>query len=179
MRKVNWNNVKEAEDFPRPAPGGYLAQIVGVEDVEDKEYLRIGWDFAEGDLAGSNRATYDRAGFWPTPLFQSYKEKALPFFKAFKTALEESNRGYQFQEDHLARMTGMYIGVVLGEEEYRSNDGTVKTRLKVVQTRSVQAILDGDFKVPPRKKLAERAAPTAADGPLPWDDDGGDGPLPF
>ena len=108
---------------------------------------------------GNNRDTYKRAGFWPIVLIRSYKPKALPFFKAFKTAVEESNPGYRFDEAMLDGLRGKRFGVVLGEEEYQKNDGSTGTRLYVVAARSVQAIRDGDFTVPAKKLLA---APTTA-----------------
>ena len=153
MRKVDWNNVNEAQDFDNPTPGAYIGVITMVEDVESKEYLKVDWDFAEGQYKGNNRETHDRAGFWPYAIIRSYKEKALPFFKAFKTALEDSNRGYFFEEDNLRAMVGKRIGVVLGEEEYEKKKGGIGKRLYVYQTRSVEAIQKGDFTVPELKKL--------------------------
>lgn len=183
MRRIDWNNVQEAQDYPRIAPGGYVARICRVEDNEDKEYLRIEWDFAEGPHYGSNSETLKRAGFWPYPLIRSYREKALPFFKAFKTALEESNPGYQFREDDLNWMRGQLVGIILREEEYRANDGTIKTRLSCDSTRSVRAIQEGDFDVPPLKKLKQDADQAYGQSPAPafsgFSPMPNDGPLPF
>ena len=78
-------------------------------------------------------------------------------FKAFKTALEKSNPGYTFREDDLQDMRRKYIGVVIGMEEYIAKDGTVKTRPTVRQTRSVDSIRNGDFKVPELKTLQNGA----------------------
>lgn len=190
MRKIDWNNVAEATDFPTPAPGGYLALITNVSDVEEKEYLRIEWDFAEGEFKGANRDTFHRAAFWPYPLIRSYKPTALGFFKRFKTALEKSNRGYTFDESNLDAMRQKVIGVILAQEEYRAKDGSIKTRLYVADTRSVEEIRAGKFTVPDLKKLP--ALPSGSSGgsvftpidndsgPLPWDtqNPGEDG-LPF
>ena len=185
MRRVDWNEVQEASGYDNPAPGAYIAVLCGVEDHEDKEYLKILWDFSDGEYKGSNRDTYDRAGFWPIALIRSYKPKALGFFKAFKTALEESNPGYMFDESNLNGMVGKKICVVLGEEEYQSNDGSIKTRLHVSQTRSLEAYRKGDFKVPALKPLSSRAASSpswTASPPAPsgsWGPVDDDGELPF
>lgn len=185
MRKVNWDDIQENEggEFPRPAPGGYIARIINVEDVEEKEYLRIEWDFAEGEYKDFNADTYNRAGFWPIALIRSYKPKALPFFKAFKTALEASNKGYVFRENEIDKMAGRLFGVVLGEEEYTNNKGEVKTRLYVYQTRSGKAIRDGDYKVPELKRLkpgnAQVANNSAASNATFPDFEDVDGDLPF
>lgn len=154
MKKQNWDNVQEAAEFERPVAGAYIVRIVNVEDNEEKEYLRLEYDFAEGNFKGYYADLYKSKGFWGGSFIRSYKEKALPFFKQFKTCLEVSNRGYFFDEDNLSAMCGRLIGIVLGEEEYRKNDGGIGTRLYVAQIRSVKAIETGDFKVPEPKKLA-------------------------
>lgn len=154
MQNVNWDDVKE--ESSRPVPGGYAARITSVEDREDKEYLLIQWDFADGEYKGSNQATFDQFGFWPMSFVRSYKHKALPFFKGFKTSVEMSNRNYVFRNDPQS-LVGKFVGVVLGEEEYQAKDGTVKTRLYVDQVRSGKAIRDGDFKVPELKRFTPAA----------------------
>lgn len=178
MKNVNWDEVQE--DVRRATPGGYAAKIVRVEDNEKKEYLQIEWEFAEGELKGANQETFERFGFWPMPFFCSYKEKALRFFKGFKTAVEMSNRGYVFRNDPQS-LVGKYVGVVLGEEEYQTKDGSVKKRLYVAEKRSGKAIRDGDFKIPELKKLAPSAGsapatPAASNFGLLEDDDA---ELPF
>lgn len=155
MDNINWDEVQEQQpgDFNNPIPGAYIARITRVEDAEEKKCLRIEWDFAEGEHKGKNAETFSHAGFWPITLFRSYKPTAQGFFKAFKTAVEMSNRGYVFHNDPPS-LTGRLMGVVLGEEEYTNGKGELKTRLYVYQVRSVKAIQAGDFKVPALKKLA-------------------------
>ena len=99
MRHIDdWDAIQEAGEYENPVPGAYIAVIRGVEDVEEKEYLSIRWDFAEGAYKGANQETFDRAGFWPTVLIRSYKDTALRFFKSFKTSVEMSNKGYIFND---------------------------------------------------------------------------------
>ena len=172
MRRIDWNNVQETQDFEYPTPGGYIGRIVNVADIEAKEYLEIEWDFSEGKFMGANADTQRRKGFWPYTIRRSYKDSALGFFKAFKNHLEESNPGYFFDELNIPAMRGKYIGIILGEEEYRANDGKVKTRLSVVNTRSVQAIRDGDFKIPEVKKLAPPKNNATSYGGYPAPSDG-------
>lgn len=154
MKNVNWDNVQE--EIARPVPGGYIAKITKVTDDEKKEYLLIEWDFAEGEFRGANRETFDTFNFWPTAFVRSYKEKALRYFKGFKTAVEMSNRNYTFRNDPQS-LVGKYMGVVLGEEEYIGNNGSLKTRLYVSAVRSGKAIRDGDFTIPQLKKLDKDA----------------------
>lgn len=164
MKNVNWETVQD--EVRRPVPGGYAVKITRVEDHEDKEYLLIEWDFAEGEFKGANQEAFAAYGFWPTAFVASYKEKALRFFKGFKTAVEMSNKNYVFRNDPQS-LVGKFMGVVLGEEEYVANDGTVKTRLYVAEKRSGKAIRDGDFKIPELKKLkpTQSAAPVPAANP--------------
>lgn len=158
---INWDEIPEAGEFELPKPGGYEVMICAVQDNESKEYLEICWDFTEGPLAGCNQETFKRLGFWPTRLFRSYKEKALPFFKAFKTAVEESNPGYQFNSRNLQGLVGRIIGIVLGEEEYIKQNGSIGKRLYVYSVRSRNAIQNGEFQVPELKMLPT-ANPVAA-----------------
>lgn len=183
MKKIDWNTITETDGgFERPIPGAYIARIEQVEDHEDKEYLKVYWDFAEGSLKGDNARTYDRAGFWPMTSIRSYKPSALGFFKSFKTAVEKSNRGYVFDESNLDGMNGKLVGVILGEEEYLKRDGTVGTSLKVQEFRSVDAIRKGDYKIPDIRKLKNRPAPApapAADNTWANYESQPDGDLPF
>lgn len=161
MRQISdWGAIKASDDFDRPTAGAYIGRIVAVEDVEQKEYLLIRWDFDEGEYKGANQDTFDRAHFWPSELRRSYKDSALGFFKAFKTAVEDSNPGYTFNTAQVQGLVGKRLGIVLGEEEYENKKGEKKTRLYVYQTRSIEAIQRGDFKIPDLKTLSP-AAPTA------------------
>ena len=85
MKNVNLQNVEEAKDFERLPAGGYVCGITAVEDVADKEYLKIEFDIAEGDFKNYYRDLYQSKAFWGGNFVKSYKDKALPFFKGFIT----------------------------------------------------------------------------------------------
>lgn len=179
MRNVDWNSVNEAQEYKRPGPGGYIIKIVSVEDVEEKEYLKIEYDIADGEFKNYYKDLYKSRGFWGGSFIRSYKAKALPFFKAFKTSVEVTNKGFEFKNDPQS-LVGKFCGAVFGEEEYEANDGSVKKRLYFHQARSGQAIRNGEFEVPELKKLAKRSNDSGLIGggftDLPTDDDG---ELPF
>lgn len=170
MKNIDLNNVQEAQDFERVAPGGYVCGITAVEDVANKEYLRLEYDIAEGPLKNYYRNLYNSKGFWAGNFIRSYKDKALPFFKTFITAIEQSNNGYHWNSDEKT-LVRKFVGLVLAEEEYEANDGSIKTRLYVVKVISSDKIRKGDFKVPDLKKLAgtSSAAPVEDNAS---DDDG-------
>lgn len=159
MKNVNWNDVQD--DVRIPVPGGYAAKIVRVEDNEDKEYLKIEWEFADGEFKGANKECFDAFGYWPLAFVQSYKDTALRFFKGFKTAVENSNPGFAFNCANPQGLVGKFVGVVLGEEEYYSTKHSeVRKRLVVAEKRSGKAIREGDFAIPELKKLDPSKIPS-------------------
>ena len=180
MKKIDLENVQEFTKFKNPV-GGFICEIKTVEDVPEKEYLRIGYDIAEAlnneqkEFVGMYEKRKKERDFdYPTTVV-SYKENSLPFFKGFVTALENSNKGYEWDNDE-TKFVGKLIGFVIGEEEYEGKDKNgvpkVKVRTYVAERHSVDAIKEGDFDVPEFKKLTkapvERASnPFANNGAAP------------
>ena len=132
-------------------PGGYIVKITFAEDVPAKEYLRIEWDYTDGELAGAHKDCYDNFGFWPAPLFRSYKQKAAGMFKGFIEAVGQSNQGFSWNWDEKT-LVGKWVGVVTREEEYTSNSGEIKTRIIVDQVLPAADIMNGNFTVKPVKR---------------------------
>ena len=180
MKKLNLDNVQEFTKFKNPV-GGFICEIKTVEDVPEKEYLRVGYDIAEAlsdeqkEFVGMYEKRKKERGFdYPTTVV-SYKENSLPFFKGFVTAIENSNKGYEGDNDE-TKFVGKLIGFVIGEEEYEGKEKNgvpkVKVRTYVAERHSVDAIKEGDFDVPEFKKLTkapvERASnPFANNGATP------------
>lgn len=158
MRNLNLENVQEAQEFKRVVPGAYICKITNAVDVIDehgnhKEYLGIEYDIAEGELKGYYKELFDAKSFWGGKFIKSYKEKALPFFKAFVTSIEKSNPNYKFDNDE-KKLAGKLVGLVIAEEEYKKNDGTVGNRLYVASVRSVEEVRKGGIEIPALKRLA-------------------------
>lgn len=154
MRPINnYNDIKPnyGGDMRKEEPGGYIVKITFAEDVPAKEYLRIEWDYTEGELAGAHKECYDNYGFWPAPLFRSYKQKAAGMFKAFIESVEKSNEGFTWNWNE-RDLVGRWVGVVTREEEYTSNSGELKTRIVVDRVLPVLDIMNGNFKVQPIKR---------------------------
>lgn len=183
MKNINWNNVQEASDYKTLPAGAYIAGIVAAEDVPEKEYLNIYWDVADGEFRGyfreMTKSMQERGKLesgkwaWGGIAKKSYKETALPYFKAFLTAVEQSNTGYKFNNDE-STLRGKLVGVILGEEEYQANDGSIKTKLVVSKFTSVAKIREGDFEIPPKKLLNNSTIPAESFAPINDSDD-----LPF
>jgi hypothetical protein len=152
MRPIDLSAVEEAKEFERVVPGGYVCGITNVKDVPEKEYLLIEYDIAEGTKKNYYRSLFNSKGFWGGSFVKSYKEKALPFFKGFITAVEKSNSGYHWDNDE-TKLKRKLVGLVLGEEEYQKNDGSIGKRLYVDQIHSVEKIRSCDYVIPELKKL--------------------------
>ena len=170
----NWNNIEAQgnEEYKRLVPGGYVCRITKVEDHPDKNYLYIEFDIAEGEYAGYGSSCLERNGFTPLRMYRSYSDKAAGMFKGFIQNIEASNNGYHWdwkEQTLVARL----IGIVIGEEEYKKQDGSVGTRFNA-RDKTVEAIKDGRFKVPEKKLLPLEQTTTPTFSALDDDSD-----LPF
>ena len=166
MKSIDLTNVQESGDYQSPTPGGYVCQIVKVEDIPLDQstgkgnYLRIHFDIVEGDFAGYYAGLRERFPESTTigSYIRSYKEKALGMFKRFCSAVSKSNGDYVFDaktNSDEQSLVGKKIGLVFGEEEYYSNSGEKKIRPYVVREYTLEDIAAGKFKVPELKKLKE------------------------
>lgn len=155
MKALDLTNVTATQggDFPHVTPGGYVIGIVNVEDVPEKEYLKITYDIAEGDLKNYYYEMHQRTGYDLPCFYKSYKDKALGFFKAFLEAVEGSNAGYKWDNDE-RKLCRKFVGCVLREEEYRNRDGEIKVSLKPDVFYPAADIRAGKFDVPPKKTLS-------------------------
>jgi len=156
MKDINWNNVEEVTEFQTVKPGGYIGKIFTAVDKPDKEYIEMCIDIAEGEYKDHFQNLAAEKDYWALKLYRSYKDSALGFFKAFKNHVEASNPGYIFKNDE-ATLVDKYIGIVLQEEEYIKNDGSIGTRIKIQKTLPIADIRSGNFKVPPKKELEKPA----------------------
>ena len=161
MKTLNLDNVQEYTKFKNPV-GGFICVIKSVEDVPEKEYLKIGYDIAEAlsdeqkEFVGMYEKRKRERDFDYPSTVVSYKEQSLPFFKGFVTSLENSNNGYTWDNDE-SKFVGLKIGFVIAEEEYMGKDKSgapkVKVRTYVAERHSVDTIREGDFETPSFKKL--------------------------
>lgn len=153
MRKANWGSIEEAKSFELLPVGGYVCQILRVEDKEDKEYLEIEFDIIEGKYKDYFTEQAAHLNFWTGKFIKSYKVSAENFFKAFLTAIEKSNSGFiadKFDNDP-AKLEGKKIGLVIGHEQYWKQNGKEAKKISVDEVRSLEAIKKGNFKLPELK----------------------------
>lgn len=158
MEKFDFNEVSSATTgYSGPEAGGYVATIVSAIDNQEKQYLLIGLDIAEGEFSGYYKDLFERAGFWGLNSYRSYKPKARGFFKAFIEAVEKSNAGFSWswKESDLINLT---VGIVIGLEDYVGNDGKIKTRPRVKDFVPITDIKDGNFTIPEHVKITTTTA---------------------
>ena len=159
MKQIDMTNVQESGDFKSPAPGAYICTIEAVEDVTDKEYLKITYDIAEGEFEGyySEMRANHPDWTWAGAYCRSYKEKALGMFKRFCSSVSKSNGNYIFDGGTInadeRTLAGKKIGIVFQAEEYYGNDGNKKTRLIVNKEFPISEI-EGQ-RIPAPKLLKE------------------------
>ena len=163
---TNIASVQEAGESKRLPAGAYICKYTKVEDKPDKNYLYMEFDIAEGEYKGYYAELEERLDFWGGKCYRSYSEKALPMFKRMCSAVTKSNKGFIFDgNEHCDESTlvGKKIGMIMGEEEYIGNDGSVKTRLYVVREIPVDDLKAGKFKIPEIKKVNPPTNPPKVD----------------
>lgn len=185
MINKNMSNVDAAGSFARPVPGGYVMKIVKVNNIEQKEMLELSLDFTDGELKDYYAQLNDKFKFWGARTSKSYKEKALPFFRAFIEAVQKSNEDTDglvigdYEAVDETRLVDKLVGVVVGEREYTGNDGLQKTGLDWYNAKyiPVDDIRTGNYTVPEIRKqtdnqqgTAEVVVATADFGPVNDDD---------
>lgn len=146
--------VAEAGDI-KPIPASIQGvRITKVVDNPANEYLEIYCDIVKGEYKDYFK-TLTSLGLKDTSrTFRSYKANALPFFKAFITAIEKTNPGYRWDWDE-QKLVGKNVMAVFGEEEYIDNEGNLKVVTKIQDFRSLEAYQQGRITVPSIKRLSE------------------------
>lgn len=160
MKRFNLEEVEVREESLVLKPGQYLCEIIRVEDVAEKEYLKIGFDIIDGDYKNFMSRIHANTGRWPNAgiLYKSYKQTALSYFKRFIVAVEKSNDNYSFNFDEQTLMHKKFVGN-FGIEEWLNDEGEVRESVKLVEARSVESWKAGKIKTPAPKKLSEEIKP--------------------
>ena len=155
------------ETMEQIKPGGHIVRILAMrQDVSKntkKPMLIVAFDIEEGlEFDGYYKRLHDTkkkfnaAAAWPGVIrFMLYNKEGGTngFFKGFIAAVEESNPGYAWNWDERS-IAGKKVGMVFREEEYRAQDGSIKSSVKAFQVRSIKAIEEG-VPVPEKKALLE------------------------
>lgn len=125
MKPIDLNNVVESAEgeFNRLKPGAYPCAIMKVEDVPEKEYLRVLVDIVAGEYKDYFSADFYADKPFARSMIFSYKETALPMLKGRLKVISDCNSpGFDAEAAINAgkeqMLVGKAVGVVFREEEY-------------------------------------------------------------
>lgn len=157
---------KQPAQFEILPAGGYIAKIIEVDDRtwsgHSESAHMIHMDIAEGEHMGiykKNNAASDKdrwLTYWFAEPMAGSPEWLLSKVGGIQTSLAESNDKVNLSDPHSWK--GKMVGVVVGDEEYESNSGTVYTRPYVNYICSTERIRKGEnqpggYKIPKLKTL--------------------------
>ena len=183
---------KQPMQFDVLPAGGYIAKIIEVDDREwaghsEPAHL-IHMDIAEGEhmaIYQKNNQGADKArwlSYWFAEPSQGSPDWLLSKVGGIQTSLAESNDNVNLSDPHSWK--GKYVGVVVGDEEYESNSGTVYTRPYVNYICSTGRIRKGEnqpggYKIPKLKTLAPSAPKPLSPADVPDSFSAAEDDIPF
>ena len=165
------------ESFSLPA-GKYVCVIKQVSQTQTQNHrpqLALLFDIAEGEYKDFYQKQYNAVKMsgnnptWKGVHKQIMDGSSLPFFKGLMTSIEKSNPGYFFpwgRENNEKTLQGKKVGMVMGREQFKASDGTLKWATKVMQVRSLDGLSDAE--VPedkPYEESATASSPYPANNP--------------
>ena len=140
------NGYDEAQSFGEfetlPA-GGYkclIKKVVCEKTQAGKEYLKIGFDIAEGKYKDFYQKRF------------SNDTRENPKFKGLITSVEESNENFKFDFDE-QKLVNKKVGLVFREEEFIGTDGQVHIGIKPFYAVSYNKA--EETKIPRKKEISE------------------------
>lgn len=175
MRKVKWSEVipSEGGDYKRPQADGYVVTITQVDDHDDKMYLEVRYDIAEGEFKGYFSDTFYADKPYAHRFIASYTETADGMFRKFLDCLSASNPGFDAITAADACRPDMFVGKQLGvvfrDELYTKSNGKEGSRFsQLVEYRTVDQIRKHDYVVrePDDRRDASTKSGTQAKAPM-------------
>lgn len=141
-------------DFTPISLGGHKGIIMGVEEytspTSGNVSLKVSVDTAKDDIQPEyfteqykNDTRPDKKWSNSAIKYVSLKddENCVRMLKAFITSVENSNNGFTYNwNKEVDQLKGKKVGLVFGLEEYKNNDGEIKTIAKINQFRSIDKI---------------------------------------
>lgn len=84
--------------------------------------------------------------------YVSLKNEQIAYLKGFITAVEKSNNGFKFDiNGKWEQLNGKKVAGVFGLEEFKDNEGNIKTATKLTQFRSIDKL--SEIKIPAVKTI--------------------------
>ena len=160
-----YDEININEEFEKLELGGHKGIIIKAEeytsDFSGKKSLKVYVDTASDDKQPEyfkkqyeNDTRIDRkypnGAIKYVPLGE--EENQIKMLKSFLTCVENSNTNYTYDwNKEVDQLKGKKIGIVFGQEEYTSQDGTTKLATKLREFRSIDKV--DNVKIPKVKLL--------------------------
>ncbi|MGI5895879.1 MAG: hypothetical protein ACOX6U_02870 [Oscillospiraceae bacterium] len=125
-------------------PGGYVCRILKVDDVAQRQCLRVYYDIEEGEYQNYFGGNLSIDPLYKGLFYECYREHTLSYFARFINAVQDSNPDYEFDGNEKT-LLGKLIGLVLREEEYINKAGYKERKLGVALCTNVERIRKKDF----------------------------------
>lgn len=165
MRSINWDGITASTGGGAALPAGpYVALILDATDNEQREYVEVVYDIAEGERKGYYSDAWGQQHPYAHHFFLPYRTDAgLSMTKGRLEAISASNPGFDAEAAwngaRLDLFKARLVGVNLQEEEYE-RDGEVRTRLNVCQVVPAQDVRDGKVRARDVKRLPGSQRPS-------------------
>lgn len=183
---------KQTSQFDVLPAGGYIAKIIDVDDRAWSGHAEpahmIMMDIAEGehkDIYKKNNVGADKdrwLSYWFAEPSEGSPEWLLSKVGGIQTSLMESNDNVSLTDPRTWK--GKYVGVVVGDEEAESQNGTVYTRPYISYICSTERIRKGEgqpggYKIPKLKKLVSTTPRPISSADVPDSFSAADDDIPF
>ena len=176
MKKLDLSNVEAMEPGARDRieAGGYVVKIIDIVDNEEKEFLWLVFDIAEGEKKGFYTNAENRDYYADKPnkhgILMSYKssmsDNAKRMLKGKLKLFTDGNPGFDadvaFTEAHPEMFKGKFIGLAANMEEYvyeGREDGKWHKGESIdwfhARMKKPDDIRNGNYKLPDRVELDE------------------------
>ena len=162
QKPSNYDNINENGASSKLPMGGYVAIIRKVTDVQDKSYLEIEYDIAEGQYKGIAVDAYEAWGRWAHSFRVYYTEKSLWRLKKFISRVEQTNPNFSFDWGNPQCLVNRGIGLVIGYREYYSSkDGSLREALDVQDFCTATEVREGNLPKQPECRAPKDPPPMA------------------
>lgn len=169
LKPKNYDNTPVMGDWKPLAPGGYVCEIMSVEEEISKggyEMLRVCFEIAEGEekerFTKEWKTSTQKVKYWGGVSFvfvyDSETKETSKAFKTFISAIEKTNKitinWVPDADQFAAQFKNMLVGIVFGREEYMKSDNkTTAWKTSARYFRSVDIIRENKFNIPDDKPL--------------------------
>lgn len=140
------------QSFEKVVPGIYVCEVLDYVDIDEKQLLKVKFDICDGKFKNYYRNQEKSFNEFPNDgyHYRSYKDNAMPFFKGFITAIEQSNDGYNFKNSNylFSSLKGKKFAGIFEQEEipFTDDDGNIIIKTRLTKVGSLKKMMQGELK---------------------------------